>query len=606
MDTTLKVALETILTDPRIPAPIKEKFDAGIILIEQIRRRKYIYETQNNSLFEFNTLLTGLLRSQNNKQAAQEWKGSVMQPASIKHVLRMKRQPGAKNVIAALILCRGAIMHGDAGLLRKDLHRDLIILNRWYKDGRKAALPPALQAPVMRILAFDRGLKIRPGGKLELIINKILTDKTIPLDRFIFGETDKSMSDLNPITIHSQLDRVFKNEPFPVRINATPSLTDAFIPDSMKSPGAYAPNRITVSINEFTCLSKQEKTTDEIRFGGNIVYCKNAGEIYSMIDSAVRERRDTNLTFQWAVKSFLSDIHTVNDTDIRVPQRAPDVEWLPKDIMDVSFNSHDQFALDNFYNGFLPWNGCVFCLEDDNQEYEAINEAIHEVEDCAEMLSTTMSCASLVLAAGGVTGPAAIAAAIAGKVADAVDKACEILQAFIDIINYYDQDDLIGVQLLESPGDYAETDISKIKKRDSSYEDIQLIENDGTGAYKMKISIDFNKDNLPGNNWIHGPFPRLWGFKQFQQCVVMHLQPGGAGAKNDFDIQLNLGTDAIFDAGNMPEYFFISGEGNYEFRDQSFNAGTGILTSRVHAGVTGDREFHFQLTYKYFKIVMKV
>jgi hypothetical protein len=273
-----------------------------------------------------------------------------------------------------------------------------------------------------------RALNPRRGGKIIKNLDSLLDLDVNP------SRAGKALSKIDVAYLEEIFKASFQASQQAVAVNSGGPQTELGLKQS-------ASTSMTVTLNQFFCREQNDNLSDMIEWVAFKTTVKNLEEVYNQIDDAIKDgsTKDLRLTIDWHRET----IRTAPTTGV--------VERTAGYPLDVSLGAID------IHNGFSPWSIRVNCVEIDDDEYDEINEVIDQIDAAAELLSGV---GQTVAIAGGPTviGAAGAVAAAAGSF---VSAACDLTEAVIDIINYFDEDDLIGTAELYSEEDYTGFDETK-------------------------------------------------------------------------------------------------------------------------------------------------
>ena len=403
--------------------------------------------------------------------------------------------PTSRQVLAATLLAGAAIKKPDLRLrpdflpelyqARADLLQVDVNVPPLQPGGPTKLYKPRKSGSGAEVTRYGRYVRdyeilarrMPGGGKLAAAIQTLLTDPS------------KSLAPLGSMrTLDSTAIEKARNSTLLVKPTAhvSPTFVEA------RSKGrAFAPNRMAIALNRFRCLQQQEsRGSDEVFWGGTFVRCTNLPEVYAQIEKMMQQ--DTpfpyELNFKWQFESF---VRPKGDKLFTVKSGSP---W-------TGFGQNPVVFQQELLNGFGPWAGVVYCIEDDNAEYEAVSEVIDTVGDYADEVGRSASTVSITAAAGGVTGPLAVAAGAVSTAASVVSLAADLAGAVVDIVNFFDTDDMIDSINLNGPGDYAVWESAEAKNgTDTQTTDLQ---ESPTGAhYQIELATTYSEV---------AEFTRTWG-----------------------------------------------------------------------------------------------
>jgi hypothetical protein len=413
--------------------------------------------------------------------AIEAWKEFM---STVKQGFVFRLIPAQRQIVAASLLA-GAAIKTQSLQLRPDLHPDLYQAraDMLKIDINVPPLSPDQPARVFRarpntetaeVAKYKRFItchdvltrRMSTGGKLDSAIRAFLTD------------SNKSLAPLGSLRTldSSAIENAQKNAILGkkvARVNPIPCT-------SLKTANAYAPKQMAVSLNRFKCVRQKEKGgTDKIFWGGSFARCTNLPQVYAQIEQIMKQENPPafDLDFHWSMSSF------VRPTEGGLFDVNSNSQW-------IDFGSSSVIFEQEFYNGFGPWAGVLFCIEDDAAEYDAVGEVIDTVGDYAQVVGQTATIVSVLAAAGGVTGPLAVAAGAVSTAASVVNIAADVAGAVVDIVNFFDDDNMIGSINLSGPGDHAEARQEDIKKG-TLPQPYDLQESTSGAHYKIEIGTTY-------------------------------------------------------------------------------------------------------------------
>ncbi len=404
--------------------------------------------------------------------------------------------PTPRQVIAATLL-NGAAIKKPGLQLRSGLQPELYQARADFQRSEVRISPPqggatpllyrprpnmsGVESPQQKTLVGDYNIltkRMRSGGKLDSAIQKLLTDPSRSLAPL------GSMRTLDAVTIEIERTNTLLSK-------AEPRINPIFV-EEKRSTTAYAPKSMSLSLNRFRCVRQQESTgSDEIFWAGNFVRCTNLAEVYAEIERLMKQTNpsDFKLNFQWAHSTFVRPKERGGLFKIKTGS-----DWLVFGANSIVFEQQ-------LYNGFGPWAGTVYCIEDDDAEYDAVGEVFDTFGDYAEAVSQGAAIVSGTLAAGGVTGPAAAAAAAISAGAGAAKLGADLAGAVVDIVNFFDDDDMIDSINLSGPGDYAVRSKQEVQtETDSGISDLK--ESARGAHYQLELATNYSD---------MAEFQRTWG-----------------------------------------------------------------------------------------------
>jgi hypothetical protein len=194
----------------------------------------------------------------------------------------------------------------------------------------------------------------------------------------------------------------------------------------------FAPSEVQLTLAKVICDQQQEPGGDEIFFVSYFTHPADVGALYQQIDQAIRSG-------------------TLGDVPLTV-NPVTDVCLTPVS----SYKTGDAKALNceigklGLVQGFGPWHCSTTCYEDDDGEYKAVQEVLDKISEYAGYVQQG---ATVVASVSGPTVVAAGAAAVAAG-AEYVRVCAQVGSAVVGIVNFFDENDLLGTNTAEGRGDY--------------------------------------------------------------------------------------------------------------------------------------------------------
>ncbi|HHP7236616.1 MAG TPA: hypothetical protein ACFCUC_18445 [Desulfobacterales bacterium] len=500
-------------------------------------------------------------------------------------------RPTRRQVIAASILAGAAIKRPNLEL-RPDLASELyqaraeflsrdIVVEPGPSGGPRRIIKPsgaprerAALASYQKTSFPDHDLLTRRAsatGKLSTSIQKLLTDRGRSLSPL------GTLRNLDHATIEKARQDLLMRKP---SARAAPVSAQA-----VRTGLAFAPKSMAISLKEFRCVRQQETGTDEIFWAGNFLRCANKREVYEAIERFMKEpSTKLDLDFKWSLSSFL--LPSDKSRPYTCKSGSP---WL-------SLENYKVFE-DEFYQGFGPWAGVLYCIEDDDAEYQAVAEVIDSVGEYADQIGQTASTVTVGLAAGGVTGPAALAAGAVTTAASVVSIGADVVGAVVDIVNFFDNDDMIDSIDLSDDGDYSAKNPAEVLQGTVEAPPEDFEESAAGALYQVKMATSYNGI---------AQFPRSWKCttdtkwfplkkKWFKKCGGI---PGDSGNMNRH-VSFSPPVQAI-EARDVEED--ESAPGHAEVVGSPWLTDNGTVGHvKVHWGISAFRCFRFKFYIKGFR-----
>jgi len=329
---------------------------------------------------------------------------------------------------------------------------------------------------------------VNPGGKLANAIKSLLVDPGRPL--LLSYELNKLDLD-NIIALNNE---AFK----PAIVNLDTEIIEHRTRSSLlidnkpvPIPLSWAPSEVELKLESLHSV-KSDEDPDSIFIAGSSVELENYLDVYAQVDDFFNSTNPLNepleITCNWVYKNSV----------------LPQMDAVPQ-FYELKTNEDASIGISVFnhkiYNGFYPFTIALSIIEDDDAEYEAVQEVVGEIGEFAKIVQRTSSTISIGLAAGGITGPAAVATAALSTAAECVVLAADVVNAIIGIVNYFDENDLIGTIHINGDGDYScDTETESLDKYLSEMESEPEIIGSGSD-YKLKYAIYYSSPISYQRNW---------------------------------------------------------------------------------------------------------
>ena len=407
---------------------------------------------------------------------------------SIAHGIFDNFFPSQAQYISAVFLAGAAITRKDLSMLRPDLSLNLINARNTYLNIPGTTIPtgsgessdttlptgaiidPSIQNIINQYNSLVK--KVNPNGKLANAIKSLLTDVSRPL----LLSFELSSLDLDKIIARN--NTLFKTE--------TTKIDSIHIEN--KTNLSYAPNIADLKLKKLYCLKSQEEP-DQMFIAGSSVALTNCDDIYKLVDNYFNNPDPTQQTLElqceWTYTDFVlpsNNLYSMNTND------------TPKVIDVTVFNQQ-------IYHGFGPFMVAINIIEDDNAEYEAVQEVVSEIGEFAKVVQKTSQTISIGLAAGAITGPAAVATSALSFAAGCVALAADIVNAVIGIVNYFDENDLVGTIYINGDGDYS---CATQKDFEETYKSEMVDSKSVSGndmEYKLEWALCYSGMDTYQRNW---------------------------------------------------------------------------------------------------------
>jgi hypothetical protein len=534
--------------------------------------------------------LTPRVRSylRGDRVALETWEGFL---ASIADGIFIPESPTPRQVFAAMLLAGAAIK--TSGLqLRPDLHKqlyqaraDLLQMDLNLpplQTGGPVTLfkaRPISQSSELKkyekfVSAYDKLTKnIIGDSKLKSSIKTLLTDQKKSLAYLGL------MSTLDSEAIESaKTNTILKKSS--ARVNPT------FV-KALRSGNAYAPRKISLALKQFRCINQQETSgTDEIFWAGSFVRCTNLSDIYTQIERLMLQPNTNtfDLEFKWGFKSFINP----KEGDLfRVSSGGP---WK-------NFESNSIVFEQDLFNGFGPWAGVIYCIEDDDAEYDAVSEVIDTIGDYADQVGFAASTVSMAAAAGGITGPLAVASGAVSAAASVVSLGADVAGAVVDIVNFFDSDDMIDSINISGDGDYAVWDRTQLSNSPKP-NIVNLQESQNGARYDISYDINFIDTVQFNRNWgctvLTNWFPIDGGWFDKSGGITGDSDEIERTVSYNPPVQIVEGRDVEQNESDPGTAYVINGYPKLE-------ANGTIGRIKVHWGISAFRSFKFKFYLQAFR-----
>ncbi|MEZ4386086.1 MAG: hypothetical protein R3D98_00630 [Candidatus Krumholzibacteriia bacterium] len=502
-------------------------------------------------------------------------------------------RPTRRQVIAATMLAGAAVERPRLALrsglsptlyqARADRHGADLSINTGPGQGQTRifvaridkASSPALAA--YRLPLADYGIlgrNLTATGKLAAAIESLLTDDSKSLAPL------GALRELDPEAIEKARSELLTAQPR--------SRAAGVSAPERRVQTAWAPRSMAIRLKDFRCVKQQENAgSDEIFWAGSFVRCMNLQRVYEAIEAtlAKKEPMSFDLEFDWELSSFM--IPANGGKPITCSSGGP---WISLGDTPI----YEQ----QLYRGFGPWAGSIWCIEDDDQEYEAVGEVIDTVGDYAKQVSRTASTVSAALAAGGVTGPAAAAAGAVATAGQVVSVGADVVGAIIDIVNFFDKDDMIDATELSDGGDYAMRNRGDVPVGNVDNPALDLEESNHGAHYQLRTTTNYG----PAEE-----FPRTWSCQTtttwFPLEKTWFTKKGGPlGAKGDMTRTVPFNPPVQFIEASDVEQD-ESAAGHAEVIGKPWLTDNGSVGHvKVHWGISAFRSFRFKFWVKGIRI----
>lgn len=376
--------------------------------------------------------------------------------------IRDNLEPTRKQLISAIILSGAFITRNDIPLLRQNLASSIIKAKENYSNTYNRG----------SITSVDGSTQIDENSYKIISHYKVLTKNFKPNGKFFQKIKQLFMDESHYLLLSKELNtldiqKIAKYMEIYLKPEQSTSITGKNI-DSDEN-WAYSPEKVELKLRKLHCVTPQDRSeNDEIFLTHSSVSLSNLTDVYNKLDNyfktPAKERENLNITFNWKLRSIV-----VKPTDSFFHPKP----GTPHDFDDLTIFTQE------IYNGFAPFSAVINVIDDDDDEYEAVSEVIDVIGDFAESISFVTSKVSLLLAGGGVTGPAAIATGAVSSAAALVSLSSDVVGAVVDIVNYFDTNDVIGTINISSNGDYSA--ITESKALSGEKPDFSRLT--GSGAY---------------------------------------------------------------------------------------------------------------------------
>ncbi|MEZ4835443.1 MAG: hypothetical protein R2873_26215 [Caldilineaceae bacterium] len=496
-----------------------------------------------------------------------------------------------RNLCSAQILASAALMLPDINLrddLAPDLYKAREMVQRGLQhiteinsDSLVGAITPYVAADAPGVMLADVYWQLQATPRqtnvlksrqkptiLDSMLRLLLQDKAHPLK---LGDSGLNLLDPNRIsTFETDL---FDRELFPESTYLTRAQESSDAPvNEFPAMAASAPNSLSIDTLAFKCIQPNERTQDEIFWLTWFYEIGNLTDVYDEIERAVKDDAlvGTNLDINWKTRHWLSPIFGNIDEGKE--------QTMPQNVGTVAA-----------YKGFCPWHLEVMCIENDDQEYEAISEVLETIENTA---ATIQGVAAGIAAVGGPTVITAGAAAVAAA-ARIAQTAAAVADAVVDIVNFFDSDDTIGINGLNG-----EADLCCVKPGLQLTDEIRFGEmTRNRGRYNLSIrertSMQVDK------------FQRNWRVWQLKRTAGTFRKRGyGVGASGDERVIIRFPEpmERIVASGVTCNY--KKGVRHAEWKNQPKLAANGRSASgTVHWGVSRFNQIAFTPWVTAWKIV---
>lgn len=336
------------------------------------------------------------------------------------------------NTVSALILSGAAVAIPNI-ILRPDLDISIRTARDQYQQQNAGSVQPSSSAGIAGDPFVQYSVNVYKKLMGHLAANSVLSTAIRSL---LIGTTKKlrvgyGMHTLKLSEVEANCNNFFRNS---VR-NSTSGGTQPG--NDIKEKTAFAPKYFQLKVPDYKCYEQNETGNDRVFWTSFFIYVSNLQDVYNKIDQAIRNGSIDTLELKLG-----TDIqYTMLNNKSGLNEECTAGNTYPFNL------AFDQLRL---VQGFFPWSACLKCIEDDNSEYAAVSEVFDEIGDTAQVISQG---ASIVAA---VSGPTVVGAgaAVVSSISSMVSLGCDIAEAVVDIVNFFDDNDYIGRVDLSNPGDY--------------------------------------------------------------------------------------------------------------------------------------------------------
>jgi hypothetical protein len=394
-----------------------------------------------------------------------------------------------KSCITALIFAGAAISRSDI-VLRNDLDKTILDARANYLASQAPPIIPgdttgsgtvgparlsrAVKSPHADIIRKAVDLHNLLLSKNKPILKEKITDLLSDASKSLrIGYSLKSLS--LPALKTATNEHLYKDKRYESAGDPRQG-TSVLDDDKVK---VTVPKNFKFSSDYFRCIRQNEGGGDETFWVTFLTYIDNLQEVYELIDRAVK----TNTILELNIGSHVKFVTQ--------RKKTPIVSCNSNDI-NKHWNNPIDFGALRLHKGFFPWAFSGKCIEDDNSEYNAVSEIFDEIGAAAGMISQG---ASIVVA---VSGPTVVAAgaAVVSAAAGVVSLCADIGAAVVDIVNYFDENDLIGDVYVNGDGDHIGA--PEIHNHSQEYDTSGALSG---GYYKLNCIQTFSGSEQVRRNW---------------------------------------------------------------------------------------------------------
>lgn len=327
---------------------------------------------------------------------------------------------GAEETIVAMILAGGGMARQDIdhNKLRADLSSKF---KQACIDEHKK---PINGTPHALVHAYKKLCgKSNASTHLSVKVKEIL-EGTAPL------RLGRELAELDPDKIEASRKKYFARKH---QRNIAGKRTGRVLKDkTLTCPQLTAPDKMELVLKSVHCEKTQEKDKDEVYCLSYFTAPEDPKALYDAIDAAIKA--DTLTTFDFKVVPKVE----VQLTKVEVVSAGQTINY------NATIGQLDMVQ------GFGPWHCHVDLYEDDDQEYKALQEVFDQIAAYAQLVAQGAEFVA------SVSGPSYVAAgaAVVATIAEYVRIAAKVGSAITRIVNWVDEDDLLGTASTDGRGDY--------------------------------------------------------------------------------------------------------------------------------------------------------
>ena len=487
--------------------------------------------------------------------------------------------PTRPRVIAAAMLAAHAASSPRASApLRADLAHGLHALAALSPAARRFPLTLSVDGRAVALGRLTgayvdayRRLGLPARGRVATALERCLTDPTVRL------RLGRPLATLDPEELERQLQRVLAP--------ATAPTATASLPGDGQSldhaPLLRAPTAVDLRFDWYRCDVEQESSGDDAFWVCSFASLVDVPKAVAAIDQAIAADATgaaaTTFAFAWRTTTWQGPTHAA-------PRGQPIAVQA----------TLGQTAI---HHGFGPWCAVLTGVENDADEYTAVQEVVGQIGDYAATVADVAGTVAKVATVAGATYVAAGAAAVELG-AELVAIGADVVEATIEVINFLDANDLLGRVQLRSPDDYVDIPAGTVAPQP-----VVTADNPDNGArYAVQVSLAYAATDQA--------FRRTWRTRSYPCTQERKHDWSLTGLRGDDDLMFVFPEAVNWLAWTPPSYPVSGDDRHAEYVTTPYLVATAMTVpmlnlslaanqtarARVHYGTTATHGITYQVT----------